>query len=122
MIPVMRPWLGTEEADSGGRGDPVRLIAQGPRWPPSRSSSPRPWVPTSRSLSSSCTAALHVSLVLLGVGPGDEVVVPSLSFIATANAVRYVGAVPVFADVDPDTANLTAASDRSRWSPPAPER
>ncbi|NUR41852.1 MAG: DegT/DnrJ/EryC1/StrS family aminotransferase, partial [Streptomyces sp.] len=56
---------------------------------------------------SSCTTALHLSLVALGLGPGDEVVVPSLSFIATANAVRYVGAEPVFADVDLTTGNLT---------------
>jgi perosamine synthetase len=56
---------------------------------------------------SSCTTALHLALVVLGVGPGDEVVVPSLSFIATANAARYVGATPVFADVDLATGNLT---------------
>jgi len=59
---------------------------------------------------SSCTTALHLSLVVLGIGPGDEVVVPSLSFIATANAVRYVGARPVFADVDIKTLNLTTAT------------
>jgi perosamine synthetase len=46
-------------------------------------------------------------MIAAGAGPGDEVVVPSLSFIATANAVRYVGARPVFADVDPATQNLT---------------
>jgi len=55
---------------------------------------------------SSCTTALHMALLVLGVGPGDEVIVPSLSFIATANAVRYVGATPVFAEVDPRTYNL----------------
>ena len=55
---------------------------------------------------SSCTAALHLALIAAGIGPGDEVVVPSLSFIATANAVRYVGAQPVFADVDLATQNL----------------
>ena len=55
---------------------------------------------------SSCTAALHLALLAAGIGPGDEVVVPSLSFIATANAVRYVGARPVFADVDAATQNL----------------
>lgn len=46
-----------------------------------------------------CTAALHMAMVLLGIGPGDEVIVPSLTFVATANCVRYVGATPVFADV-----------------------
>ena len=53
------------------------------------------------------TAALHLALVALGVGPGDDVVVPSLTFVATANAVRYVGANPVFADCDPGTWCLT---------------
>ena len=47
-------------------------------------------------------------LHLLGIGPGDEVVVPSFSFIATANCARYVGATPVFADVEPDDGNLSA--------------
>lgn len=46
-----------------------------------------------------CTAALHLACLAVGVKPGDEVIVPSLTFVATANAVRYVGAVPVFADI-----------------------
>lgn len=46
-----------------------------------------------------CTAALHLALLALGLGPGDEVLVPSLTFVATANAVRYTGATPVFVDV-----------------------
>lgn len=49
------------------------------------------------------TIALHLALLALDVRPGDEVLVPSLSYIATANAVRYLGAEPVFVDVDPDT-------------------
>jgi perosamine synthetase len=49
------------------------------------------------------TVALHLALLAHGVGPGDEVVVPSLTYIATANAVRYTGAEPVFVDVDPST-------------------
>lgn len=55
---------------------------------------------------SSCTAALHIALVALGVGPGDEVILPSMTFIATANAARYCGATPVFAEIVPDTFNL----------------
>jgi dTDP-4-amino-4,6-dideoxygalactose transaminase len=66
---------------------------------------------------SSCTAALHLGLSAFGIGGGDELVVPSLSFIATANAIRYVGATPVFADVDPTTQNLTPQSIEPVLSP-----
>lgn len=55
---------------------------------------------------SSCTTALHLAMVVAGVQEGDEVICPSLSFIATANAIRYVGARPVFVDIDPVTYNL----------------
>src|SRR5438552_7539944 len=55
------------------------------------------------------TAALHVALLLAGVEPGDEVLVPALTFIATANAVRYCGAVPTFLDSDPETWGLDPA-------------
>lgn len=48
---------------------------------------------------SNCTAALHIACLVAGVGPGDEVIVPSLTFVATANAVRYCGARPVFVDL-----------------------
>lgn len=62
----------------------------------------------------SCTTALQLALYVSGVGPGDEVIVPSLSFIATANSVWQCGATPVFADVDPRTYNLDpAAAERA---------
>lgn len=59
---------------------------------------------------SSCTAGLHLSLFAQGIGPGDEVVVPAMTHVATAHAVEFCGARPVFADVEPDTGNLDAAA------------
>jgi perosamine synthetase len=56
---------------------------------------------------SSCTGALHLSLLSLGIGPGDEVIVPDITWVATASAVMYVGATPVFADVSKDTWLMT---------------
>ena len=54
----------------------------------------------------SATAALHLSLLALNVGPGDEVILPALTFVSTALAVSYTGATPVFADVDPRTLTI----------------
>jgi perosamine synthetase len=55
---------------------------------------------------SSCTTALHLALLAVGVGVGDEVITASHSFIATANSIRYCGAVPIFVDIDPRTYNI----------------
>jgi dTDP-4-amino-4,6-dideoxygalactose transaminase len=106
MIPVMRPWLGEEEAAAAAAAVASGWIAQGPRVAEFEEAFAKA-VGTGYAVAvSSCTAALHLALIAAGVGPGDEVIVPSLSFIATANAVRYVGARPVFADVDLATQNL----------------
>jgi dTDP-4-amino-4,6-dideoxygalactose transaminase len=109
-VPVMRPWLGDEEAQAAAEAVASGWLAQGPRVAAfERAFADRVGAAEGVAVSS-CTTALHLSLVLLGVGPGDEVVVPSLSFIATANAVRYAGATPVFADVEPATGNLSWAT------------
>ena len=63
------------------------------------------------------TAALHIALAAAGVGPGDEVIVPALSFIATAQAVLHQGARPVFADIDPKTYNVDPAEVARRIGP-----
>jgi perosamine synthetase len=65
----------------------------------------------------SCTTALQLALYVCGVGPGDEVIVPSLSFIATANSVWQCGATPVFADIDPRTYNLDPAAAEAAITP-----
>jgi dTDP-4-amino-4,6-dideoxygalactose transaminase len=66
---------------------------------------------------SSCTTALHLALLCAGVQRGDEVIVPSMSYIATANAVVYAGGTPVFAEVEADTFNLDVDDVRRRIGP-----
>lgn len=66
---------------------------------------------------SSGTAALHAAMFALGVGPGDEVIVPAMTFAATANCVVYQGATPVFADVSPDTLLVDPADVEARITP-----
>ena len=110
MIPVIRPWLGEEEAEAAAAAVASGWIAQGPRVAEFEEAFAAA-IGTSHAVAvSSCTAALHLALIAMEIGHGDEVIVPSLSFIATANAVRYVGAHPVFADVDLATQNLVPAT------------
>lgn len=110
MIPVMKPWLGEEEVAAAAATIRSGWVAQGPKVAEFEEQFAAYVGNTAGIAVSSCTAGLHLVLHALGIGPGDEVVVPSLSFIATANAPRYVGATPVFADVDLVSQNLTAAS------------
>lgn len=65
----------------------------------------------------SCTAGLHIALVMNGIGPGDEVIVPTLTFAATANVVEHVGARPVMVDVEPDTLCIDPAAVREAITP-----
>jgi perosamine synthetase len=110
MIPVITPWLGEEEAHAAAEAVASGWIAQGPRVREFEEAFAEAIGTPHAVAVSSCTAALHLALIAAGIGPGDEVIVPSLSFIATANAVRYVGAQPVFADVDLATQNLSPAT------------
>ena len=107
-INVMQPWFGEAEIAAVTEVIASGWVAQGPRVAAFEQEFARVQQAGHAVAVSSCTTALHLALVVAGVGPGDDVVVPSFSFIATANAVMYVGARPVFADVDPSTGNLTA--------------
>ena len=107
MIPVMKPWLGEEEARAAADAVCSGWVAQGPRVAEFESRFAARVGAEHGVAVSSCTTALHLCLHLLGIRPGDEIVVPSFSFIATANCVRYVGATPVFADVELEDGNIS---------------
>ena len=106
-IPLARPELGEEEIAKVAETIRSGWITQGPRVAEfERAFAEYVGAPAAVAVSS-CTTALHLSLLLLGVRAGDEVIVPSHTFIASANAIRYCGARPVFADIEPDTLNLS---------------
>lgn len=109
-INVMQPWLGEEEVAAVSEVLRSGWVAQGPRVAEFEKAFALSQQATHAVAVSNCTTALHLALVVAGIGAGDEVVVPSFSFVATANAPTYVGATPVFADVDETTGNLTPAT------------
>ena len=116
-ISVMRPWLGSEEVTAVAEVISSGWVAQGPRTADFERAFARAQGAGYGVATSSCTAALHLAMVVGGVRPGDDVVVPSFSFIATANAPTYVGARPVFADVDATTGNVTAETVEAALTP-----
>src|SRR6476661_11027496 len=107
-INVMQPWFGPEEVAAVTEVLESGWVAQGPKVAAFEEAFAARMQAEHAVAVSSCTTGLHLALVVAGVQSGDDVVVPSFSFIATANAPTYVGARPVFADVDRLTGNLTA--------------
>src|SRR3954451_8324503 len=105
-IPISRPWMDECEAEAAQR--PIRngWVTQGPEVAAFEREFAAYVGARHACAVSNCTAALHLALLAVGVRPGDEVITVSHSFIATANAVRYCGATPVFVDIDPRTYNM----------------
>lgn len=113
MIPVAKPYLTRDEAKAAYKTILSGWVTQGPRVAEFEEKFAK-YVGAKYAVAvSSCTAALHLALIVAGIKAGMEVICPSLSFIATANAVRYVGATPVFADVDPQDGNISPAHAES---------
>ena len=109
MIPIARPVLGEREVEAARRAILSGWVTQGPEVAAFEQEFAAVVGARHACAVSSCTTALHLALVACGVGAGDEVVTVSHSFIATANAIRYCGATPVFVDVDLDTFNMDAS-------------
>jgi perosamine synthetase len=120
MIPITKPMLGESEAEAARRVIASGWTSQGPEVAAFEKEFAEYVGAPYACAVSSCTTALHLALLAVGVQPGDEVITVSHSYIATANAIRYCGARPVFVDIDPVTFNIdpglieSAVTERTR--------
>jgi len=102
MIPIAKPYTTTEEAQAAYDTILTGWITQGPRVQEFEEKFAA-YVGSNYAVAvSNCTTALHLALIVAGIKPGEEVICPSMSYIATANPIKYLGAKPVFAEVNED--------------------
>ena len=114
QVPFSRPYLRGDEGAAVAETIATGWVSQGPRVREFEAAFAERVGARDAVATTNCTTALQLALYVSGIGPGDEVIVPSMSFIATANSVWQNGAEPVFADVDPLTYNLDpAAAERA---------
>lgn len=117
-LPFNRPYIGTEDEQAvlcalrnghlRGDGDATRRVQE----------QMEVWLDVNHVLlTTSCTHALEMAMIVLDIGPGDEVIMPSFNFVSTANAVALRGAVPVFADILPGTMNVDPVAVQSKITP-----
>lgn len=117
MIPIAKPYLTAEDAQAAYDTILTGWITQGPRVAEFEEKFAQYTGARYAVAVSNCTTALHLSMIVAGIGAGDEVICPSMSYIATANSIKYVGAKPVFAEVNPVTYNLDAEDVARRITP-----
>lgn len=117
MIPIAKPYLTAEDAQAAYDTILTGWITQGPRVAEFEEKFAQYTGARYAVAVSNCTTALHLSMIVAGIGAGDEVICPSMSYIATANSIKYVGARPVFAEVNPVTYNLDAEDVARRITP-----
>src|SRR6188768_3942049 len=118
MIPAAKPLIGDEERAAVDRVLASGMIAQGPEVATFEQEFAQQLTAGRACVAvNSGTTGLHLGLLAAGIGPGDEVIVPSFTFAATANSVALTGATPVFADIDPVTFNLDPASVEAAITP-----
>ena len=108
MIPIAKPYLTTDEAQSAYDTILTGWVTQGPRVEEFEKRFCEYTGAKYAAAVSNCTTALHLAMIVSGIGEGDEVITPSMSYVASANCIRYAGATPVFGEVDRDTYNLNA--------------
>jgi dTDP-4-amino-4,6-dideoxygalactose transaminase len=106
VIPIAKPVLEEAEAEAAREVVLSGWVTQGPQVAAFESEFAAQVGAPYACAVSSCTTALHLALLAIGVGAGDEVITASHSFIATANSIRYCGAIPIFVDIDPRTYNI----------------
>ena len=114
QVPIALPSIGEEEVAAVARVLESGWVTQGPKVAAFEAAFAERHGVTRALATTSCTTALHLALGAVGVGPGDEVIVPSFTWVATANAVVHCGATPVFADVDIFTGNIDVADAAAR--------
>lgn len=117
LIPITKPCLGDEEIEAVSQALRSGWVAQGPLVAAFEQALAERLGVAHVVATSNCTTSLHIALLCAGIGPGDEVIVPSFTFIATANAVLYVGATPIFVDIDPRTYNMDPMCVEAAISP-----
>jgi perosamine synthetase len=105
-IPIAKPWIGEPEAEAAKRAIMSGWVTQGPEVAAFEREFAESVGSKYACAVSNCTTALHLALLAVGVQPGDEVITVSHSYIATANSIRYCGAIPVFVDIEPQTYNI----------------